>query len=155
MRGQPGNIEAVREEPDGFGILLPVVKFAPPVSQAFAGEEYEERIRFHSERVQKEMEQLEQARIAELAALVSAPRTAWKDNRPLYLKINRLPDGRRAEELRLLACAECGKTLLGESEEFLRVLPLGATKRMRRFVASLPPGIAGRLDGRPYCEECL
>jgi hypothetical protein len=46
-------------------------------------------------------------------------------------------------------CADCGNLLLGESHRETR-------ERMdESHMALLPPVVAGRLMGRPYCPVCL
>ena len=52
-------------------------------------------------------------------------------------------------EIKLCNCAECRRELLGDS---LRVWYFGlAEDRRKRY----PSPVAGRLLGRPYCEECI
>lgn len=111
------------------GMILETMPQTVPASKAFTPEELERRIAMHAERVaRRAQDEAKPKRKPATPAESYAARATPKD-------------------LKLVNCAQCGKTLLGESQEPLRVT------KYRRY--TLPQPVAARLHGsRPYCARC-
>lgn len=108
------------------GMMLLVPRLTLPASVALSPEEYESRIAAHAERVAREE-----------AAIASSQRLSRKP---------RKPPAKLPPEMKIVSCAECSRTLLGESDE---------GRRDRAKTRRLPPPVAARLHGgRPYCAGC-
>lgn len=121
----PDTIREGRLE-DVNGILLRCVGYAIPANVALDPDELEARIELYALRAEREM--------------ASVP-TRRKSKRNPLMKPNISLD------LKLVNCASCGATLLGESQE---------RRRKRIACARLYPPVAGRLfGGRPYCGGCF
>jgi len=105
-----------------------MIPLTVPASKAFTPEELERRIASHAERV---------ARMAEIEV---RPRKKAATSECHTMRKAPL-------DLKLVSCAGCDRSLLGESQE-----PLRLTKYKRY---TLPQPVAARLfHGRPYCARC-
>lgn len=124
---------------DHAGILLPPASCLDP-------EEYERRIALYQQRAGGGVDLF----TGEPAPVNVKPLSEYVPRvRMLGAMRFTLPDKRSWDEVKTLRCAGCRKLMLGESE---RDLP----RKCRRDVAErLPPVVAGRIDDRPYCPDCL
>jgi hypothetical protein len=125
------------------GLLVAFARVCIPFHVEFlkGSPEYEERIRLQAERVEREMTSLPPLRMK--------GRTA--DPGDTSTVLGSLPKGVRWQDLRVCYCRSCGIRLLGESHEVLRRF---AVRRKMRCVRHLPPPVAARPGGVPYCGEC-
>ena len=55
------------------------------------------------------------------------------------------------QELAMCNCAGCSSLMLGSKHKDA----VRAAKLAGEDIACLPPLVAGRMDGRPYCATCL
>lgn len=130
---------------DAFGVLLEVSRITIPTSR-LTPEEREALIAGHQERITREM--------ANLPKTILRGKTTTKEGsrRADAVKHPSPPGKLRYRDLKVVNCARCSRTLLGESQEPLRAAAIAAKKRT---AANFPPPVAARLcGGRPYCEGC-
>lgn len=52
-----------------------------------------------------------------------------------------------AEDILLVNCAECGRELLGESQD--------VAEAFSTLGDGCPPSVAGRINDRPHCAPCM
>lgn len=130
------------------GLLLPYAGVTRPARERFsAGPEGDALFAAHleemGERIRAEMRNKESA-LAYVAG--KAPFRPW-----LYR------DGKRISwlDLRTLRCAGCRRSLLGPSDECIRVEQRRRGPRGRKALAALPPLVAGSVHERPVCAACL
>lgn len=120
------------------GLLLESVPETVPAN-TLPHDEYEARIEAHQARIEAEAARLKPAKRKK-------GKTVYHGKKPPSLP------GLKYEDLKIVNCARCGLTLLGESQEELRLAAISAGKRT---AGNFPPPVAKRLHGnRPYCAGC-
>lgn len=120
-------------EDQSTGMLLESTPATAPLS-SLSEAEREARIAANVARIAADREARVKEQQERVAAEMTKPATV---NTPTAAKL--------PLDLKLLNCARCSRTLLGESQEPLR-------ERLRR---ALPPPVGARLfGGRPYCAGC-
>jgi hypothetical protein len=111
----------------GLGILLETRRISPPV-RTLPDEEYESRIRYHQERVAREM----------VAAPVLTAQKRVKKNHG----VGNFPDW-----LRVVNCARCNRTLPAKNQPAMPDLHHKKVAYWRRLA------VAVRVNDRPYCPH--
>lgn len=121
---------------DSLGMLLETSRVTLPAS-SLPLEEYEARITAHQKRIAREL--------SRMAAVE-------RSQRPAVRRTTAPPAWMKYGDLKIVSCARCSRTLLGESQEPLRA---AALSRGLKRAANFPPPVAARLNGgRPYCDAC-
>ena len=134
---------------DVYGVILQASRLTIPTSH-LSDEEREAAILTQQARVEAELARQSDELRRERSRERSPERPP--DGKTIDVKNPCLPDGLKYRDLRLVNCAGCSRTLLGESQEPLRA---DAIARGRRTAANFPPPVAARLfNGRPYCAAC-
>lgn len=129
---------------DAFGVLLSASHVTIPTSR-LTPEEREALVLAHQTRVAREMANQPKPKRGRTTTNEGTARSR-------AAKHPSLPKKMRYHDLKIVNCARCGRTLLGESQEPLRKAAIEAKKRT---AANFPPPVAARLcGGRPYCEGC-
>lgn len=144
--------------PDAFGLMLELPPQVVPAS-SLPPEELEARILFHQNRIAADLARMEEeSRQAERRESERRERGSQERQervgrqRAASVKCPVLPRGLKYRDLKIVSCARCSRTLLGESQEPLRE---EAVARRLRTASNFPPPVAARLHGgRPYCAMC-
>lgn len=144
-----GTLDTLGLVEDSLGMLVETARLTLPAA-SLPPEEYEARILAHQERIEREMSRLElvergQRRRGRTTTVEGSRRAAAAKN-------PKLPSGLKYADLKIVSCARCSRTLLGESQEPLRAAAVAAKVRS---AANFPPPVGARLHGgRPYCAGC-
>ncbi|MDB5308509.1 MAG: hypothetical protein JWO38_2711 [Gemmataceae bacterium] len=122
-----------------------------PVSAAFTGFAYLRRLAILRRRATAMLPLFEDEPPASQAGPADPPGKKLKGRKPP------LPGNRAWDSLRVVGCAGCGAVLLAESEELLRTAAAPQPHRPEPLLCLplLPPPVAARAAGRPYCAGCL
>jgi hypothetical protein len=127
---------------DGFGIILRTVqKYGIPVARDFQGIAYLRKLAGHRRRVLKELKRLENGKPKTTLSLPKKPAGKKKD-----AILDRYANDPAWQDMKIVDCHECGKHLLAESCEWMRML--------NKFKHVLPEKVFTRVKERPYCKGC-